>query len=48
MIVSPYCKKLDMAIRLLTVSQCGERNGEECEFGLCEHFSTRLSAPLGM
>ncbi len=41
-IVSPYCKKHDMAIRLLTIGHCEERNGDECEYGLCEHFGMRL------
>jgi len=42
MIVSPYCKKHDMAIRLLTPSHCESRSDEDCEAGQCEHFGLRF------
>lgn len=45
MIVSPYCKKNDMAIRLLTTSHCDTRLENKCERGECEHFGMRLYSP---
>jgi hypothetical protein len=47
MIVSPYCKKHDMAIRLLTVSHCGRRQDFDCEAGQCEHFGMRFYSKVG-
>jgi len=46
MIVSPHCEKHDMAIRLLTIGHCPERNDFKCESGECEHFRMLLSCPL--
>ncbi len=42
MIVSPYCEKHDMAIRLLTLSHCERRHDDDCENGQCEHFGMRF------
>lgn len=47
MIVSPYCEKHDMAIRLLTLSHCERRQEEDCEKGQCEHFGMRLYSKDG-
>lgn len=47
MIISPYCKKHDAPLRLLTVSHCADRSPFcerlECPDGMA---SLRLSAPL--
>lgn len=47
MIVSPYCKKHEMAIRLLTQSHCEKRHEEDCEFGQCKYFGMRLYSKDG-
>lgn len=47
MIVSPYCQKHDMAIRLLTLSHCERRQEEDCEAGQCEHFGMRFYSKNG-
>ncbi|MCZ7399803.1 MAG: hypothetical protein O8C62_09050 [Candidatus Methanoperedens sp.] len=47
MIVSPYCEKHDMAIRLLTHSHCERRLDAQCESGLCEHFGMRFYSKDG-
>ncbi len=47
MIISPYCEKLDMAIRLLTIVHCRRRLGDNCERGECEHFGMRLYSKDG-
>ncbi len=47
MIVSPFCKKHDMAIRLLTISHCEDRKEPGCEKGECEFFRMRLYLPNG-
>ncbi len=48
MIVSPYCKKHDMNMRLLTINHCQNRNKKECEYGSCKNFGMKLRCPTGM
>ncbi len=47
MIVSPYCEKYDMALRLLTSTHCQNRFDDNCERGVCEHFGMRLYSKDG-
>ncbi len=47
MIVSPYCEKHDMPLRLLTLSHCERRHDDGCESGLCEHFGMRFYSKSG-
>jgi|GEM_PF-1015615 len=46
MIISPHCEKHNMAIRLLTIGHCPERNDLKCELGECEHSGMRLFVPV--
>jgi len=42
-VISPYCRALDMPIRLLTPTHCSLHG--MCHGG-CEHYTVRLSMPV--
>lgn len=46
MVITPYCNKHKMAIRLLTSSHCVQRDSKECMPDKCGYYKIKMSCPV--